>query len=249
MDNPQPSTNNTGKIYKISFPGYTDKIYIGQTIKTLDLRLYQHTQDAMNEYNRCPALDAAIRKYTVKNTVIELVMECNVNELDANEITYIKYFNSTVPNGYNIAKGGGGNSSQHTDDYKRDKSKQMRKNGIDEDLPMYIRKKINKGSPGYTVQKPGFRTYHFNSPELSMVEKLNLAKECLNKIDNNDDIIDDGYKQYDFTKTLPKYISYLGRCDGFRVTKPGFPNRYFKSTKITRDEKLQKAIEYLNSCH
>lgn len=88
-----------GIIYKI-MNNLNDKIYIGQTIQSLEKRMTQHKID--NLY-----VDKAIRKHGWENFTVEILAECESKEkLDAKEIFYIAEFNCKAPNGYNLTDGG-----------------------------------------------------------------------------------------------------------------------------------------------
>ena len=92
-----------GRIYKIT-NNINGKLYIGQTIYPLSYRYTNHLSDARN--GRGYAMASAIRKYGEKNFKIELIEECDEDQLNDVEIKYIKQFNSFAPNGYNLTHGG-----------------------------------------------------------------------------------------------------------------------------------------------
>lgn len=100
-----------GYIYKI-VNDINDKIYIGQTIKSLARRFYQHCY--MSEYKENPTtyntqLSQAIRKYGKEHFSIEQIEECNLECLDEREQYWINYYQS-YQNGYNATTGGKGNN-------------------------------------------------------------------------------------------------------------------------------------------
>ena len=96
-------------IYKITNI-INSKIYIGQTIRTLDIRINEHLKDSNK--NNYP-LYRAIRKYGWNNFKVEIIdVDTTQEELNSKEIYWIKEFNCIVPNGYNI-KGGGSNGKHH----------------------------------------------------------------------------------------------------------------------------------------
>ena len=94
-----------GVIYKITNIK-TNKIYIGQTIKTIEDRFLGHVKAANKGCNF--KLSRAIRKYGVDNFKIEIIdvaeSKCELNE---KEIFYINKYNSNV-DGYNMTSGGEG---------------------------------------------------------------------------------------------------------------------------------------------
>lgn len=93
-------------IYKVTNK-LNEKVYIGQTSKTLEERKIAHHNKAMfgSKYH----FHNAIRKYRLDIFTWE-ILESNIEnkkELDRIEIEYIKKFNS-IENGYNMSTGGGG---------------------------------------------------------------------------------------------------------------------------------------------
>src|SRR5210317_176582 len=88
-----------GIIYKITSP--SNKVYIGQTIHTLEERIKGYKKKSTN----CTLLKRAIDKYGIK-MVYEVVETIPDELLDEREIYWIKYYNSLAPNGYNCSTGG-----------------------------------------------------------------------------------------------------------------------------------------------
>ena len=84
------------------------KKYIGQSIDPKQ-RYNAHKSSAFNEnskeYNS--PLHMAMRKYGYENFSYEILQETNdIELLNSLEVFYIKYYNSQIPNGYNILEGG-----------------------------------------------------------------------------------------------------------------------------------------------
>ena len=93
------------KIYKITNI-ITGRLYIGQTKRSLDLRLKEHATNP-----NCRVLYRAIQKYGIENFTIDLIGECETfEELNKAEKYYINKWNTLAPHGYNIE--GGGNSKK-----------------------------------------------------------------------------------------------------------------------------------------
>jgi len=91
----------TGYIYKITSP--IGRIYIGQTIN-LKRRICSYRNLFCNNQ---PRLSRSIKKYGWENHILEIIDECNVNELDSKEIFYIKFYSSFETNhGLNLTSGG-----------------------------------------------------------------------------------------------------------------------------------------------
>lgn len=114
-----------GIIYKITSP--SNKVYIGQTINTLEKRWKEHIYDCNDpKKNHCKALNNAIKKYGHSVFKVEIIEECNeIEKLNELEYTYINLYNSIIPKRYNI-KYGGGNFGFHSQETK-DKIKKYTK--------------------------------------------------------------------------------------------------------------------------
>lgn len=76
------------------------KIYIGQS-KNIYKRWYSHRSDYKNKDY---PIYQAMRKYGIKNFIFSIIEECSIENLSDREDYWISYYNSYVPNGYNIAK-------------------------------------------------------------------------------------------------------------------------------------------------
>lgn len=92
-----------GYIYKI-YNHINDKIYVGKTELTIDMRWKQHIQDSAHKDF---PLYRAIRKYGINNFAIQLLEECEIEDLSNREIYWINFYDS-YKNGYNATLGGDG---------------------------------------------------------------------------------------------------------------------------------------------
>ncbi len=90
-----------------------NQCYIGQTIQNLEERWRQHKKIRSN----CIYLKNAFKKYGFENFNFKLICICFDKDLNKFEIDYIKKYNSLVPNGYNLKKGGE-NGGKHNDETK-----------------------------------------------------------------------------------------------------------------------------------
>ena len=107
------------KIYKIAFP--SNKVYIGQTIERISIRISHHKTDAklkrdITEFSPAGSrIGNAIRKYGLETDWVEVIDTAkDIEELNNKEIYWIEYFNS-LESGYNIKPGGGNkNHSEET---------------------------------------------------------------------------------------------------------------------------------------
>jgi group I intron endonuclease len=107
-------------IYKITNI-INNKIYIGQTVKSLNERWSGHKYSAKTE-SFDSILYKAMRKYGVENFKIEEIDGANsIAELNYKEWLLIQNLNTLAPNGYNLMQGG--NNGLHHDETKRKMSK------------------------------------------------------------------------------------------------------------------------------
>ena len=93
-----------GYIYKITNT-LNDKVYIGQTIKTVQKRFTQHKNNSNKEYFSQIVLYKAFNQYGIENFICEEIEEVPNNKLDEREKYWIEYYDSYF-NGYNSTRGG-----------------------------------------------------------------------------------------------------------------------------------------------
>ena len=85
-----------GIIYRYISP--SGKSYVGKTIYTQKERAGKDG----SRYVECPAFYNAIKKYGWENFKYEVIENCPNENLKEKEAYYIQFFNSLIPNGYNI---------------------------------------------------------------------------------------------------------------------------------------------------
>ena len=90
-------------IYKI-LNTINDKVYIGQTIKSIDERFKEHIYKSHSEKTH-PPLHQAFIDLGEENFSIECIEECPQEKLDVQEKYWIQYYDS-YKNGYNSNLGG-----------------------------------------------------------------------------------------------------------------------------------------------
>lgn len=190
---------NIGQIYCLTSP--SGKKYIGQCVKILSNgknwgylnRWKQHCTDATNGKDYCRLLNNAIRKYSPKKFILELVIECSIDKLDYYENFYIDKFNTMTPHGYNLTSGkSNSRQSEETKQMRKESMmgknkgksfpKRKRKREEDEILPKYLRYYTDSsGKEGYRVNNhPRLVDRSFLSKKYTLEEKLNMALNYLN---------------------------------------------------------------------
>lgn len=136
-----------GIIYKLTSP--SNKSYIGQTIQELNERLNQHKSVAKNN---CRLLHNAIMKYGFEQFRVEILKECEPEELNDYEKHFIGLHDTLSPNGYNLTSGGDSHYYVSTET-KQLVSKALKSREGLEHLPLYmgtVRK--NKVIIGYKIK-------------------------------------------------------------------------------------------------
>jgi group I intron endonuclease len=96
----------TGRIYKI-INDINDKVYVGQTIRTLAQRFQKHCSYS-DDVNHTMAIKKAIHKYGrdhFKIVLLEELSDCNQETLNEREIYWVAYYDAYTK-GYNLTKGG-----------------------------------------------------------------------------------------------------------------------------------------------
>ena len=93
-----------GYIYKITNK-VNNKVYIGQTIRTVEERYQRHLSEAKRRTNR-PLYDS-MNHYGIGNFMVETIVEADNAKLNELEAFYISEYNSTDRAvGYNLTTGG-----------------------------------------------------------------------------------------------------------------------------------------------
>ena len=200
-------TNRYCEIYKIVNLS-NNKIYVGQAVShILNHKKYRpyghegrfrcHISEAFStKKNQSHYLNNSIRKYGVKDFVVELIECCEIKDADERETHYIKEFNSLYPNGYNLKNGGKvfthSNESKkrvsngvlnYYKEQKFNKFKDIKQ--IDDDIDKYIRplKKYNEQYGWYVYInkcKADFGGIH-----ISLDESKNSAIEFIQQLKNH----------------------------------------------------------------
>ena len=83
-----------------------DKVYIGQTSRTIQARFQQHINAALRDETGGMIIYNAIRKYGANKFYVEELECVDTDLLNEREKYWIQYYNSLTPNGYNVREGG-----------------------------------------------------------------------------------------------------------------------------------------------
>lgn len=116
------TVKSVGIIYKITNK-LNGKIYIGQTVQSINCRIQKHLYNATN--NPESIIHLAINKYGIDSFTIEQVCSCfDLEELNKQEQYFIKYYNTLAPNGYNLDSGG---KNRYLSELTKEKMRQVAK--------------------------------------------------------------------------------------------------------------------------
>jgi len=175
----------TGWIYVIR-NSINDKIYIGQTSKTLKIRFNEHKRDSKksNYYNML--IYKAMNKYGTDNFIIRpidyikcLSLNCLKKSLDEKEIYYISVFKSKSKDiGYNLTNGGAGCTGRIL---RESSKKKMSESKLGEKNPMFGSKWSDKKREEMVERMSGENNHNYGKP-LSNETKDKLSKVLTGRI-------------------------------------------------------------------
>lgn len=121
------------------------KCYVGQTIKTLEERIYRHKYKSNK---KIMPISFAIKKYKFENFESIVIKKCfSQEELDASEIYFVNLLNTWSPYGYNLRAGKG--KGALSDETKNKISLGNKGKKISEET----RKKLSDSHKGYKVKE------------------------------------------------------------------------------------------------
>lgn len=201
-----------GFIYKIS-NNFDNKLYIGLTTKSdARGRWYQHRYQARHLSSSDKSyLHRSMNEHGVDNFTFEVIEEIDDNLLPEREQYWIDYYNSYIPNGYNLTRGGEGTpgfSRSQSEEERERKGKSMRK-FIEEhperreqsrkimiennNNPEYRQKALDgyqqflKNNPGYFSGKnnPFYGKHHTEENLRKIRERAEKAKLAIQQLDKD----------------------------------------------------------------
>lgn len=168
-----------GLVYKIT-NNTSGKVYIGQTIRSLNVRWKQHIYDALSEKRSIFPIHEAIRKYGKETFSIEIICECfSQKELDEQEKYFCDMFSAWSPNGYNLRAGQG--RGTFSIESRRKMSESAKGRVRSETAKIKTSRSLKGHSTSQETRdkigsKNAKKTFYFLSPTLESVEVRNLQK-------------------------------------------------------------------------
>lgn len=163
-------------IYKVTNK-VNGKVYIGQTIRNLEIRKWEHLQCAKDGVKT--HLYYAIRKYGEDNFTFEIIAEASSKqELNELERYYIKKYDS-INNGYNMVDGGD-NNVMFLDDIKQKHLESMRSEETRKKISATL-KKYRKEHPWTEEQKRKFAESKYGNKNFAGHHLTPEHREAINK--------------------------------------------------------------------
>lgn len=211
-----------GFIYCITSP--SGKKYIGQTTRDCTKRFNEHCKIPKS----CIILENAIKKYGKDNMIFEILLKTENELLDYYEQLYIETYSTLEPLGYNIRSGG--SNGIHSNESRE----RMRLSKLGEKNHNFGKPRSDNTKLAISEAKSGEK-HHFYGKTLSIEHKIELSK---------------AHKK---THTeLPMYVVYVKerpqyyQSSGYAVVNhPTLKNKHFTSKKLSDEEKLKLALDYI----
>lgn len=194
------------------------KVYIGQTIRTLEERISEHKRKKESVLGR------AIRKYGKDNFSFEIIDSAeNVDELNEKEKYWIDYYNSCdKEKGYNLCAGGDGTFGyHHSEESKKKMSEKKKEIYIGDGNPFY-------GKHHSEEAKKKMSEYHKNRV-MTEEWKSNIGKSQWKKVINNTtgEIFNSIKEASEKTGIKATHISKV--CKGKGKTTGGYSWSYYNA--------------------
>lgn len=207
-------------IYKITNK-VNGKIYIGQTVRSMKVRLMEHKRPSKNSL-----LAKSMRRYGIENFKVELIDEAyTIEELNNKEIYYIKKFNCIYPNGYNLCCGGGNTEGYKYTSIARSKMSSSRKGKYTGENNHFYGKKHTEETK--KKMKDAFKDKEFYAKRCEHLSKVRyIGGKRVRNIDTGEifDTIKDACISIGKTEKETTHISRV--CRGKRRTCFGYRWEY-----------------------
>jgi predicted GIY-YIG superfamily endonuclease len=232
-----------GIIYKLTSP--SGKIYIGQTVKTVEKRFKEHLEDANRSYkDHCKVLNKSLRKYGGFHFKIEILESCLDENLDTMEIEYINKYKSQTPNGMNIKLGG--SSGKHHEDTKKKIGASLKGRIVSEETKLKLSATKNPTLPMYLIRcKTGYRVVnHPMGPEKRFLNKSSGDEQNFKRAVSYLEKLNSLKEPIVVEKSL--YEKYIQKHkNGFCVKYPNEKTKYFTTKNISADILYDTALKHL----
>jgi group I intron endonuclease len=88
------------------------KIYVGQTVRKYNRRMYEHRRKLRNNYHDNSFLQNAWNKYGEKAFKFSIIVECSIDEIDDVEVKWVSFY-KTKNLSYNLESGGKNHKQLH----------------------------------------------------------------------------------------------------------------------------------------
>jgi group I intron endonuclease len=146
-----------GLIYKIENK-VNGKVYIGITRNGISGRYPGRSWKVSNARSRL--VKKAMTKYGADNFEISIIEECNIDLLEEREKYYVETFNSFVPNGYNLTRGGEYNKVVSAESRKRNSATNKGRPSWNKGVPLSVQRKLEHSNKmkGRTPWNKGKKT-------------------------------------------------------------------------------------------
>jgi group I intron endonuclease len=239
----------TNKINGKQYVGQTRKYYVNGQKYGFNKRFNKHISSSSKDdwHKKCRALYGAIRKYGKDKFMIELLCDCDEDELDDLEVKYISELNTLSPNGYNLTVGGG---SGRRSDETRERMRQAR---LGKTLSEETKSKISKSLSG--KNHPMWGKKHSKQTLKRMSEKQTKENHPMwNKNHSHESRvkISKSGRKYEDVQDLPIYLYRYNskKNNGFKVTYTRDnkkKDKTFTRKSLSLKEKLVLAIKFYNN--
>ena len=206
-------------IYKVTNL-VNQKIYIGQSINSLDHRKKQHYKESKYHKNDTTYFHNALKKYSKQDFIWEIIEEVySLEELNSREIYWINYYQSTKKEiGYNL-KSGGNNGGKCCDRTKRKIGNTTIEKWKNPEIAQKMKAGLKKGTE--TVKQRALSNY-----------KIIYCKHCNSEFK---------YRPCDTSGYVPKFCSeqckneYLKNNNGLKAAaKINKENKEMERSKIKK---------------
>lgn len=192
------------------------KIYIGQTVRQLAVRIAEHARQSTTPFDR------AIKKYGIANFEFETIDTAEtIEELNEKEMYWIKHYNTYEGEGYNACMGGENTKGyHHRDDSKAKMRLKKSQMYLGESNPFYGKHHSEETRQRLSEKKKGMKL----SDEWRQHISENSAKKVkVRNVETGEvfESIREAAQQYNIT---PTHITRV--CRGRRKTSGGYHWEY-----------------------